>query len=58
MERRSEKLRTYLSQDRQWKREHRIAHARYQLGLASDDSSRDFWKGVLRANGASLKGVK
>lgn len=44
----------YITNDRQWKREHRIAHAQYQLGKAKKDKNHDetnFWQHVLDANG-------
>lgn len=43
-------VRAYLLQDRQWKREHRIAHAKVMLVKAKSQHDRDFWRQVLNAN--------
>lgn len=40
----------FIKQDRQWTRHCRIAHAKYQLGNASNDAEKDFWEAVLMAN--------
>ena len=45
-------LQAYLHSDRQWKREHRIVHARTMLRQASSAADKNFWKAVLQANGA------
>lgn len=44
------KLDDYLRSDRQWLREHRIAHAEYQLSLVSSDDDKAFWQAVIKAN--------
>lgn len=40
----------FVLTDRQWKREHRIAHARSMLKQAQAPSDRQFWREVLEAN--------
>lgn len=37
-------------QDRQWPRELRIAHAKYQEQVATTEEGRRFWRAVQRAN--------
>lgn len=37
-------------QDRQWPRQLRLDHARYQKRVAKDDATRKFWSDVIRAN--------
>jgi hypothetical protein len=48
----SKRVAEYLKGERQWKREHRIAHAQLQLRLSEEAETRAFWKDVLRALGA------
>jgi len=40
----------YLISDRQWKRDHRIAHAKAMLKQAETRSEREFWRDVIEAN--------
>lgn len=40
------RIKEYFKEDRQWRREHRIAHAKLQL-LNSDPQDIPFWKEVL-----------
>ncbi len=47
----------YLKGDRQWFREHRIAHARLQVLKAPPDDIM-FWLDVLEALGATSRGAK
>lgn len=46
----------YLLSDRQWKREHRIAHAKAMLKQAETRGEREFWRDVLDANTGELNG--
>lgn len=43
-------VRSYILGDRQWKREHRIAHAKVMLTAATSQHDREFWRQVLNAN--------
>ena len=43
-------IEAFLKSDRQWRREERIPHARYQLLRATTAEERSFWEAVLRAN--------
>lgn len=49
------KLKDYLKSERQWPRHCRIAHAEYQLANATSRRSKDFWRAVLKANGAFVR---
>ena len=40
----------YLMSDRQWKRDHRIAHAKAMLKQAETRNDREFWRDVIEAN--------
>jgi hypothetical protein len=40
----------YLKEDRQWKREHRIAHAKAELARSQNKTAREFWLEILDAN--------
>ena len=40
----------YVITDRQWKREHRIAHAKMMLAKAKPGADKQFWREVLEAN--------
>lgn len=40
----------FLKADRQWRREHRIAHAKSMLGRANTRDEKQFWRDVLEAN--------
>ena len=40
----------YVIADRQWKREHRIAHAKMMLAKAKPGEEKHFWREVLEAN--------
>ena len=40
----------YIRSDRQWRRDHRIAHIKWQLSKAPSEMSRNFWKVVLARN--------
>jgi len=40
----------YLLTDRQWRREHRISHARLMLKVAKSREEREFWRDVIEAN--------
>jgi len=40
----------YLISDRQWKRDHRIAHAKAMLKQAGTHTEREFWRDVIEAN--------
>lgn len=46
----SPEFKRFLIADRQWKREHRIAHAKHQLAAAKTTGEHDFWRSVLDAN--------
>ena len=43
-------VRDYLLADRQWKRDHRIAHAKRMLALVTTPKEKQFWRDVLDAN--------
>jgi len=43
-------LRDYLIADRQWKREHRIDHAKMMLRKADTPVEKQFWRSVIDAN--------
>ena len=43
-------VKTYIINDRQWKRVHRIAHAEAMLARARNTKEETFWKSVLSAN--------
>ncbi len=40
----------YVLSDRQWKRAHRIAHAKVMLAKAITHDEKQFWREVLEAN--------
>jgi hypothetical protein len=42
-------VQTYIHNDRQWKREHRIAHAEAMLARAKDIKEITFWESILLA---------
>jgi hypothetical protein len=48
----SEKVEEYILKDRQWKRDHRIGHAKMQLVKAMKEGSGQmhFWRAVLQRN--------
>lgn len=43
-------LRDYIIEDRQWKREYRINHARYMLSKAVTEQDKQFWRDVIDTN--------
>ena len=43
-------VKDYILADRQWKRDHRVAHARSQLAKATTPLEKSFWEAVLTAN--------
>jgi len=40
----------YLLDDRQWRKEHRVAHAKAMLKQAKTREEREFWRDVIEAN--------
>jgi len=44
------RLQDYLKDDRQWRRDLRIEHAKHQMRSIADQDEKDFWKSVLKAN--------
>ena len=48
------KLEEYLKADRQWRRDQRIQHAKYQLrrlaNMPNSGEEKKFWKAVFKAN--------
>ncbi len=45
----ADEVKLYLLSDRQWKREHRIAHAAYKLETANTANDKEFWSAILDA---------
>jgi len=45
-----DKIEAYCLGDRQWRREHRIAHAEYRRKIAKSDDDRRFWKAIIKRN--------
>lgn len=43
-------LRDYIISDRQWKRDHRLGHARHMLTKAVTEQDKQFWRDVIDAN--------
>jgi len=43
-------LEDYLRSDRQWLRENRLIHAKYELSRATDSATIEFWHKVIKAN--------
>lgn len=43
-------VKEYLKNDRQWLRQQRLDHAKYQLRKATDPKEKSFWKQVIDAN--------